>query len=206
MYRHSARVSFGNLGYVVLSKPARPLSRDIAEQEAGKRACTHHDCEWYPLLAHLSFCHYISPMQEPILSPTLTRRIYAQRGIMIASLLASPLAFGFLMTKNCRALEQRAKIKQAWLLSIGALVVVLALAYVLPESVPTFPFLFLNAAFGYYAPQYLLGKEMEEHVANGGPLYSNWRAAGIALLVVVVLVAVCLLAFAAMDVQAIGGR
>lgn len=118
---------------------------------------------------------------------------------MIASLLASPLACGILLAKNCSVLDRPGKKRQAWLLSGGAMAVILALAYVLPESVPSFVFIFLNAAFGWYAPQYLLGQEMEEHISNGGPVYSRWRSIGIALAVVVVMVAVWLLAFLAMD-------
>ena len=137
-------------------------------------------------------------MQDPILSITSTKRLYSTRGILIGSILAGPIVAGYMMSQNSTALELRDQTK-IWLYSIGGFIVITVLAIVLPESVPAVSFVFANAAFGYYAAQSLQGKHIEQHMVNGGRLYSAWRSAGIALLFTALLVILVLGAFLLAD-------
>ena len=140
-------------------------------------------------------------MQEPILSPTTAKRIYSTKGILIGSLLAGPLVAGYMMSSNCSALELKNRTR-IWIISIISFICITALAIFLPESVPAFVFIFANAALGYYLAQYLQGKDIEQHISNGGPMYSGWRSAGIALIFTVVFILIALLAFLLADLSA----
>ena len=133
-------------------------------------------------------------MQEPILSPTTAKRIYSIKGILIGSLLAGPLVAGYMMSSNSSALELKNKTR-IWVISVTSFICITALAMILPESVPAVAFIFTNAALGYYLALYLQGKEIENHISNGGPKYSGWRSAGIALVFTIVFILLALLSF-----------
>ena len=137
-------------------------------------------------------------MQDPILSITSTKRLYSTRGILIGSILAGPIVAGYMMSQNSTALELRDQLR-IWLFSIGGFLLITILAIVLPESVPAFLFVFANAAFGYYCAHSLQGKHIEQHLVNGGRVYSAWRSAGIALLFTAILVILALGAFLLAD-------
>jgi uncharacterized membrane protein YbaN (DUF454 family) len=139
-------------------------------------------------------------MEDSILSSVTNRKIYSQKGIMIGGILAGPVAVGYLMTRNCKALNIPERMRQVWLICLGAFVVLFAIAIVVPPQVPTFVFIFLNAAFGYYAAENLQGKMINAHVAEGGQLHSNWRGAGIAFIFTLAFIAIFLAAFLAMDI------
>lgn len=145
----------------------------------------------------LLFIHF---MQDSILSTTATKRLYSQKGILIGALMGGPLIAGYLLTRNNAALEQKGKNRQTWLLCISAFSIITALIFLLPQQVPSFLFLFLNAAFGYYATQNLQAEMINTHIASGGPLHSNWRCAGIALIFTALVIAIALATFFAIDV------
>jgi hypothetical protein len=138
-------------------------------------------------------------MEESVLSEIPGRKLYSQRGIMISGILAGPVAVGFLMSKNCNALAIPQKKARIWLICLSAFAAIIAFAMMLPPQVPSFIFVFLNAAFGYYATENLQGKQINQHIAAGGSLYSNWRGAGIAFIFAVVFVALFLCVYFAMD-------
>lgn len=138
-------------------------------------------------------------MQEPVLSATTAQKLYSQRGILIGCILGGPIVAAYLMNKNYNSLEQKEKRRQTWLLCISAFATITALSFLLPKQVPSLVFIFLNAAFGYYAVQNLQGKLIDKHVSDGGLLHSNWRCAGVAILFAVVVIALALAAFLMMD-------
>jgi hypothetical protein len=121
-------------------------------------------------------------MEESIFSDLPTGKLYSQRGIMISGILAGPVAVAYLLSRNCNALELRHQKSRVWGICVAAFAVFLIIAFILPPKVPTILFIFLNAAFGYYAAENLQGKQINAHIAAGGALHSNWRSAGIAFL------------------------
>lgn len=140
-------------------------------------------------------------MQDPILSNTITKRLYTSRGILIGSILAGPIVAGYMMSQNSTTLRLRDQ-RRIWLISITGFLVITMLAMSLPASVPAFLFIFANAAFGYYSAQYLQGKQIDEHLSNGGRVYSAWRSAGIALIFTAILVLFALGSFLLADLYA----
>jgi hypothetical protein len=66
--------------------------------------------------------------------------------------------------------------------------------------VPDVLFIFLYAWMGYFAAQKLQGDFLDKHEEEGGKFHSNWKAAGIGVLVTLIFVALFLGLFLLADV------
>ncbi|MCW7538336.1 hypothetical protein OOT46_10840 [Aquabacterium sp. A7-Y] len=110
-------------------------------------------------------------------------RLYSMGGIMWATFIGNLFATGLLMAHNYRALGQPRKARDAMLLAVAGMVVLLMLVFVLPENVPALVFSLpqLLAAYQVAKPHQL--HDVDPHLSRAGALHSNWRAAGIGLLV-----------------------
>jgi hypothetical protein len=53
---------------------------------------------------------------------------------------------------------------------------------------------------GHFAAQKLQGSFLQKHASEGGVFYSNWKAAGIGIIVALVFVLIVLAAFLLMDI------
>ena len=113
---------------------------------------------------------------------------------MIATLLGGPLAGGYLLAKNFKAIDKAEKTAQAWFIAILAFLGLILLAVFIP--VPRFAFIFLYAWMGYFAADKLQGNFLDSHEEEGGKFHSNWTAAGIGALIAVIFLALLLGAWA----------
>lgn len=118
--------------------------------------------------------------------------LYKLGAVGLATFLGSPLAGAFLLGKNLQALGRSGETGAVWGIAIAIFVVCMALAFILPESVPAIPFTIAQVAGMFFLAQQRIGPAVVLHTEQGGPLYSNWRAAGIGLLFGLGLVAVVL--------------
>jgi len=143
---------------------------------------------------------HFSVEEQTIFTETLTRKLYSQKAVMIGTLLGGPLAGGYLLAKNYKALNQPEKIGRTWIFSIIAFALLMVLAFIVPEQVPGFVYFFLYAWMGHFAAQKLQGSFLQKHASEGGVFYSNWKAAGIGIIVALVFVLIVLAAFLLMDI------
>lgn len=116
------------------------------------------------------------------LSQTTAAPLYKLGAVGVATFLGSPLAGAYLLGKNLQALGRGGETGAVWGIAIAIFVVCMALAFILPESVPAIPFTIAQVAGMFFLAQQRIGPVMVLHTEQGGPLYSNWRAAGIGLL------------------------
>lgn len=117
-------------------------------------------------------------------------RLYSPKQIAVATFLGSPLAGGWFMATNYRELGQEALATQAVWWGIAGAIVLMFIAFLLPDNFPNSP-LPIACAVGMHAlAESKLGGPIKEHRAAGGPLFSWWRVVGIALLCALILVAV----------------
>lgn len=121
-------------------------------------------------------------------------RLYSVAGITLATFLGSAFAGGLLMAFNYRALGEPVKARNALGLAFLATAMVLALALVLPESVPGLAFVLPQLVVVQMLARKLQGAAIGAHQARGAAMHSNWLAAGISLLVAAVLVAIAVAA------------
>jgi nicotinamide riboside transporter PnuC len=115
------------------------------------------------------------------MNPNQHSRLFSVGQIAVATFLGSPLPGILLIAKNCSSKGRQSEARSTALWAIGFTVAVIVLAFILPDSVPA-----SGLAIGYtmgvfqWAKQ-KQGKEIEEHIANGGSLASWWTTIGIGL-------------------------
>ena len=117
-------------------------------------------------------------------------RLYSQKQIAVATFLGSPLAGAWFMATNYRELGKDALATQAVWWGIGGAIVMMFIAFLLPDNFPN-SVLPIACAGGMHAlAESKLGSVIKEHRAAGGPLFSWWRVVGISLLCALILVVV----------------
>ena len=80
------------------------------------------------------------------------------------------------------------------------LALTLALAFVLPEEVPTLPFAIGQLLGMVMLAKHLTEADIQQHAAAGGTFLSNWRAAGIAVLFSIAVMALLFAVLMILDV------
>lgn len=135
---------------------------------------------------------HISPSSERL------PKLYSLRGITIATALGSCFAGAFLLSRNFKQLNRKEDARRALLFgSVGCLILVfLILAIEVPtrlEHLSRFVFEGLQVgAVHLYARRVFISAQ-QDHKIKGGPFFSNWRAAGIAVPLIVVPLSLMLL-------------
>lgn len=115
--------------------------------------------------------------------------LFRINAIGLATVLGSVLAGGWLIAMNYTALGRPAQALKAKVFSLLGVVALVALSMVLPEQVPGVVFV-VPQVFGLvYLARSLQGEAIAERIASGRPMRSNWLAAGIALLFMLILLA-----------------
>ena len=126
-------------------------------------------------------------------------KLYNDRSMTLATFLGGPLAGGYIMAKNFKALDEPGKIATTWAIAIFSLIVVMALAFAIPESVhiPNLLFPIIMSAIAGYVFKSTQGEQVKKHSENGGGIFSVWRA--VALIAVVIMLAIGVLFYVGLD-------
>jgi hypothetical protein len=116
-------------------------------------------------------------------------RLYSHNQVMLATLLGSPIAGGALASLNWRRLGKEKEARQWLAMGAGFTVLVVALALVLPESVPGTGIAIGSVVGMRHAALVGQGPAVAAHVAAGGKLAPWWHAilVGLAGMLVVLL-------------------
>ncbi|MEO7033178.1 MAG: hypothetical protein ABI548_04935 [Polyangiaceae bacterium] len=107
--------------------------------------------------------------------------LYSPGQVALATFLGSPIAGCWLLAANYAVLGERDARRRTLVYGAIATVVVLAIAFVLPEHVPN---VVLPAAYTATLREIAnrrQGKLFNAHIQRGGRKHSNWRVAGIGL-------------------------
>ena len=136
---------------------------------------------------------YRSPVAAPIEAavPEQGARLYRVSGILIGTFMGTPLATGWLISRNYRALGDAGRAQQAILYGAIATVLLVAIVLVVPEKIPAFVFTLPQLIAAAHLAKHLQGDRIEEYKASNRT-YSNWRAFGVGLLCCVVAIVVIL--------------
>jgi len=130
-------------------------------------------------------------------APSVAPRLYDLRAIEIATAFGSLLAGALLMSRDLLALGERNRARKVLIVGFVALapLVLLGLSYSVPERFHKLDQVMFQGAqvlLMHFIAKRQLGSAISAHREAGGPFFSRWRAAGIALLVTPVVVAVIL--------------
>ena len=130
----------------------------------------------------------LNPYQSPDADVTTDRpvgtgdRVYKPGHVGLATFLGTPAAGFWLMGTNYAALGEPEKRGNMLWFGIAATVFVFAIAFVLPEDIPSLP-INIAVVVGMIALcKSMQGEALDEYVEYDTFWYSGWRAAGIGLL------------------------
>lgn len=118
--------------------------------------------------------------------------LYKMSAIGIATFFGSALAGGYIARRNLINLNEHAKGNNILYISAAITFSILLIAVLVPEDVniPGAVFTVVQLVAMLQLSKAWFGEDVERHRQNGGKFYSNWRAFGISLLVLVGVLAV----------------
>jgi hypothetical protein len=109
-------------------------------------------------------------------------RLYSVNAVALATFLGSPLAGAVVMAINYARLGRGGSARMAVVLGLIGTAAVFAIAFVLPDKVPNVV-IWLPQLLGMQAiAKALQGPAIEDHARRDGRAASNWKAAGIGML------------------------
>lgn len=120
--------------------------------------------------------------------------LYSVQGIVIATIIGSLAAAVAMLWLNYRNLNAPALADKTAIVGMAVYLLLIAVGAMLPETLVLALLLMgLQAAIAYFAATALQGPAIRYHREQGGMMHSNFRAAGIGLLVGLAIMIVILL-------------
>jgi len=136
---------------------------------------------------------YTSPESDLNVATSSHRdfKLYTLTGMGVATFFGTPIAGGFLLSRNYKALGMGAEASKALWISIGGTILFI-LALMLIEqfvALPQISYAVPQVIIVHQLAKYYQGEYIEQHQVEAGLLYSNWRAFGISLLIMLAVLA-----------------
>ncbi|WP_407556695.1 hypothetical protein [Winogradskyella sp. 4-2091] len=127
-------------------------------------------------------------------NPTEHLKLYSQRSIGIASFIGSPLAAGYLINQNYKALNEPEKGNKTLILSIIVTIIIFGSMFTLPEYiVDKIPRMIIPAVYTgiiYLIVEKIHGNILNNHLEKNNEFYSSWRAVGIGFLALILITSI----------------
>jgi hypothetical protein len=115
-------------------------------------------------------------------------KIFREQAIMRGTFLGGPLAAGYLIAHNFKVFGEKDKVRNTWIISILATVLIFYIILHLAASVKipnqVIPFLYSGIAYGLVA--YYQSKNIESHLKERGQYYNGWRVAGTSIIALLI--------------------
>lgn len=137
-----------------------------------------------------------NPFQTPTavlqdaVTTTVGEPLFRLAAVGIATFFGTPIAGAWVIAQNLRALGRGPEARNIWLMGIGLTLGIFVLGYFLPENSSGSPIAIGTVVGMYYLAKQTFGVTLEQHLAAGGKLRSNWRAFGVSLLFLIGVLAV----------------
>jgi hypothetical protein len=112
-------------------------------------------------------------------------KLYSQAALDIATALGSIVAGSFLLASNLKKLGRNDEIYKVFLFSFGVVLAIFLAILNLPslEKIPGFVWQAFQVAIIHWYAEKMIGEDLRKYTQDNGAFYSRWRAAGIALLI-----------------------
>ena len=118
-------------------------------------------------------------------------KFYSQKAIGIATFIGGPLAAGYLIRENYLSLDKPDEGKKSLIIGLISTVLLFTGIFMIPESImDKFPNQILPAIYTgiiYLIVEKIHGTILNQHKQNGNEFYSGWKAAGIGLISLIIL-------------------
>ena len=127
----------------------------------------------------------------------ITRKLYSEKAIMIATFFGGPVVAGYMMGENYKALNEEKLGVRSFVTGLLFSILMYAALFTLPDTIlDSIPSVFIPAAYTFIVAlifhKYQKAAVLK-HKENGGKFYSGWKAAGIGGLFLIVQIAVIFL-------------
>ncbi|MEO8712007.1 MAG: hypothetical protein ABI405_07795 [Parafilimonas sp.] len=131
-------------------------------------------------------------MEENLISLVPDFKLYKDRAIYVGTFLGGPLVAGYLAAENFKQLGQYNKVKTTWIIAAVATIIIFGGVLLIPnvEKIPGYIIPLIYTVIAQFLVKHFQGKDINEHIKNGGQTYSVWRAVLIGLLGLVITFAV----------------
>jgi ABC-type iron transport system FetAB permease component len=129
---------------------------------------------------------------EDILSQPPAYKLYKENHIVIATFLGSPVIGGYLIGDNFRKLGKKRSAWTSWIIATIATGIIFASIFLIPgtENLPSYVIPLIYVGITRFLVQKYQAADLRAHEANSGQFYSVWRAVGISLISLVLLLAI----------------
>lgn len=137
-----------------------------------------------------------------------TLKLYSPWQVGLATFFCSPIGGFWLIASNYRSLGKRSQAIKTLLYGGIATFLFITVVCMLPSSSPTLLIGWASIFAVYKVAKVLQGESYDKHITLGGRRYSNWRAIGVSLLclavVLVVFFIVAVIAFIVLEMTGHG--
>jgi hypothetical protein len=115
-------------------------------------------------------------------------KIYKDKFVYGVAYIGGPLAAGYIIAENFKAFGDIDKYKKTWIITIISSIIIFGGVFLIPDSVkiPNFIIPLFYTIIAYWLMRFYQGKQIDEHIANGGATYSPWRAGLVGLIGIVI--------------------
>lgn len=122
-------------------------------------------------------------MTDEMIPLSFEKPIYKNLHIQLATLIGGPLGTTWLLAENFKKLGHPEKIRKTWIWGILALMLLLLLSFLIPDDwkIPNFVFPVVCLGIASQVTKSTQGSAIQQHLSEGGAVYSPWRAFGIGL-------------------------
>ncbi len=120
------------------------------------------------------------------------KRFYKISGIGLGTFFGSIVVGGYLLAQNYKQLGQHAEAKKSLIYSVLGLVAIFAVGWFVDMyvTIPDIVYSIAQVVIIIQIAKAHQGKALARHLASNGRFYSNWRAFGISLIFMAVLIAI----------------
>lgn len=118
-------------------------------------------------------------------------KLYSSRAIGGATFLGGPLAAGYMIGENFKALDKPNESRNSLIIGIISTIILFVGIFMVPENIidkiprQIIPLIYTGIIFGIV--EWKLGGTLKSHKENGNQFFSGWRAAGIGFLSLIII-------------------
>ena len=118
-------------------------------------------------------------------------KLYSSKSISGATFLGGPLAAGYLISENLKALEKPDEGRKSLIIGIISTIVLFGGIFMIPETIidkipnQLFPLIYTGIIWGIV--EWTQGDILKAHKENGNSFFSGWKAAGIGFISLIII-------------------
>lgn len=132
-------------------------------------------------------------MSESDLKEKNDSKIYSEKVIYASTFLGGPLVTGYMLAENFKVFNQREKVLPTWIVVVLWTILILTIAYFMPDTAGSrFLLPLCNAIIAYIGTQHLQGKNIANHIQEAKPKFGWGRSLLTSLIGAIVTIAVAL--------------